>query len=485
MSDDRVRNDDLGDLPALRDVGALAPEWLDEHHRIHLIGVGGAGMSAIATVLVAMGHEVSGSDIKDSVTLARLGALGVHCKVGHEAANVGSVDAVIFSSAVRDSNPELKEARGRGLTCWRRSQVLAAITRLRPSLVVVGTHGKTSTTSLLAVALRAAGMDPSFLIGGDLNEAGTNAHWGEGKYVVAEGDESDGTFLLLESEGAIVTGVEADHLENWGGSLAAIHQGFAQFMADVRGPLVVCSDDSGAMSALAKSGAEAITYGTAPTAQFVAEVSSVRREGTRLRVLHGGSMLIEALLPQPGRHFALNATGAAALAHSVGADDESIARAISRFGGVDRRFQFKGEGDGVLVYDDYAHLPTEIAVTVESAAAIATGRVIAVFQPHLYSRTKTFRHDFAKALAGADVVAVTGVFGAREDPVPGVTGRMILDEVARLDPSVLILDVPRRVDLTTRLVPLLRSGDVVVTMGAGDITATAPEIVIELRRRES
>lgn len=472
----------LGDLPVLRDEGRLTAAWLEKPRRIHLIGLGGAGMSAIATVLKAMGHEISGSDVKDSLTLTRLRAGGIRCDVGHRAEQVAGVDAVVYSSAVRRSNVEMLAAAESGIPLWRRSQVLAAILASRRSLVVAGTHGKTSTSSMLALTLRAAGLDPSFLIGGDLNEIGTNATWGSGEFVVAEGDESDGTFLLLEPTGAVITGVEGDHFENWGNSLDAIEAGFRQFADQVGEWLVVNSDDPGVMRALMGLKRKYVTYGESEGCDFRVQVREVSHAGTKMEIYSESKLLCEVTMPLPGRHFALNATGSAALATLVGAGPDAIAKALSRFSGVARRFQFKGEGGGVTVYDDYAHLPAEVAATVGAAREITSGRVVAVFQPHLYSRTATFAEDFAEALAGAEVVIVTDVFGAREDPVPGVTGQLITDLIPR---GIAAVRTVRRRDVTDAVVDAANPGDVVVTMGAGDITAVAPEIVLQLRSRES
>lgn len=472
----------LRELPALRDEGSIAAGWLEKPRRIHLIGLGGAGMSAIATVLKSMGHVVSGSDVKDSLTLTRLRAGGIRCDIGHRAEQVVGVDAVVYSSAVRRSNTEMLAAAELGIPLWRRSQVLAAILASRRSLVVAGTHGKTSTSSMLALMLRAAGLDPSFLIGGDLNEIGTNASWGCGEFVVAEGDESDGTFLLLKPTGAVITGVEGDHFENWGNSLVAIEAGFHQFADQVGEWLVVNSNDSGVMRALTGLDREYVTYGESEACDFRLKVIEVSHTGTRLEIYSAGSLLCEVMMPLPGRHFALNATGSAALASLAGAGPDAIAKALSRFSGVARRFQFKGEGCGVSVYDDYAHLPAEVAATVCTAREIALGRVIAIFQPHLYSRTATFAGEFAEALAGADVAIITDVFGAREDPVPGVTGQLIADLIPRGTAAV---HTVRRRDVTEAVMDVANPGDVVVTMGAGDITAAAPEIVLHLRFRES
>ncbi|RIK10817.1 MAG: UDP-N-acetylmuramate--L-alanine ligase [Acidobacteria bacterium] len=472
----------LESLPVMRDEGRLSAEWLATPRRIHLIGLGGAGMSAIAIVLKAMGHEISGSDVKDSLTLTRLRAGGIRCDVGHRAAQVAGADAVVYSSAVRASNAEMLAAEDLGIPTWRRSHVLAAISASRRALVVAGTHGKTSTSSMLALSLRAAGLDPCFLIGGDLNEIGTNAYWGSGEFVVAEGDESDGTFLLLEPEGAVITGVEGDHLENWGNSLEAIEAGFRRFAEQTGEWLVVNGDDPGLARALKGLECRTVTYGESEGCDFRLTVKEVAHSGTKMEIYAEGDLFCETTLPLPGRHFALNATGAAALASLAGAGPGAVARALSRFSGVARRFQFKGEGAGVNVYDDYAHLPAEVAATVGAAREIAAGRVVAVFQPHLYSRTAAFAGDFAKALAGADVVIVTDVFGAREDPVPGVTGQMITDLISRDAATVLTV---RRREVIDAVLDEAAPGDVVVTMGAGDITSVAPDLVLQLRSRES
>lgn len=482
LGEDPAHAETLRSLPALVDAGYLDPNWLRSPRKIHFVGIGGAGMSAIATVLNALGHAVSGSDVKESLTLSRLRACGIPCQVGHVAGNVNGADAVVYSSAVRASNVEIKSALEAKIPLWRRSQFLAALTKLKRSLVVAGTHGKTSTSSMLALSLRAAGLDPSFLIGGDLNEVGTNAYWGDGDLLVAEGDESDGTFLLLEPAGAIITGVEADHLENWSGSLGAIEAGFRRFADQVGEWLVVNGDDPGIARSLKAVNRPVITYGEAPDCDFRLKIAEVSQAGTKFEIYSEGSLFLSAAMPLPGRHFAVNATGAAALAALAGADSSSISEALNRFSGVERRFQFKGEGAGVVVYDDYAHLPAEVAATVATAREIAEGRVVAVFQPHLYSRTAAFAEEFAQSLSAADVVIVTEVFGAREDPVPGVTGQLIADLIPEGPEEV---HVARRREVSATVTNLVRSGDVVVTMGAGDITASAPEIVLECRSKET
>lgn len=468
-------------LPALGDADELDPSWLKISRRLHLIGIGGAGMSAIATVLIAMGHVVSGSDVKDSLTLSRLRALGVECYLGHSRENICGADAVIYSSAIRPDNVELRFASEIKLPTWRRSQVLAAIVDAKVSLIVAGTHGKTSTSSMLALMLRASGLDPAFLIGGDLNEVGTNAYWGDGEFVVAEGDESDGTFLLLNPAGAVITGVEADHLENWGSSLEAIKAGFRQFAEQVEKWLVVNGDDSELSNALEKSDALRLTYGSSPRCDFQLRVKEVSTAGTDVEILREGHQWLQVKIPVPGRHFALNATGAAALASLVGARDEAIATALSEFAGVERRFQFRGEGAGVRVYDDYGHLPSEVSATLMTAREISGHRVIAIFQPHLYSRTASFAREFASALSVADVAIVTDVFGAREAPVPGVTGELIAH---RVEAGVECHYIARKADIVGVVTGLVSSGDVVVVMGAGDITTIASEIVLNLRKNE-
>lgn len=455
--------------------------------KIHIVGVGGAGMSAIARVLTYLGCEVTGSDLRKSHVTRRLEALGIECHMGHCAAHVGDCDAVVHSSAVRQDNPELVEARRRGLPVLRRADVLAALSRTKKTIAVAGTHGKTTTASMLALAMAEAGMEPAFMLGAELNDVGTNAAWTEGEWLVLEADESDGTFLELDTYVGIVTNVDADHLENWGESFDRLAEGFFSFCERARRAVVLCDEDPVAFriarglpeasEASSESGTpptradcpEVVLYGTSPDARTRLLSTKVSVRGTEAIVELEGSRQVELHVPIPGRHFALNATAVVAVGTVLGIPVEATARAVGAFGGVERRMAPKGAVGGIAVFDDYAHTPAEVSATLSAARAIADereGNVVAVFQPHLYSRTRKYAAEFAAALRAADFAVVTEVYGAREAPIPGVSGRSIVEAAKDRDRIAYCQSVVEALHLAAaKAVP----GDVVVTMGAGDI----------------
>jgi UDP-N-acetylmuramate--alanine ligase len=440
---------------------------------VHIVGVGGAGMSAIATVLARMGHRVSGSDLKDSPPLARLRLLGVDARVGHTGANVpDDVDAVVCSTAISPTNPEIATALERDVPVLRRAEALRALVAIRRGIAVAGSHGKTTTSSMLALCLRAAGWHPSFLIGGDLNEVGGNAAYDDGDWLVVEADESDGTFLELAPEAAIVTNVEADHLDHYG-SFAALVDAFRQFLSSVPGIRMVCADDPiAAQLAAATPGVR--TYGW-QSPDYRIDAYDGGRAGSRFRLSRGDESVGVVELPIPGRYNALNAAGAAALALELGVPFEAVARALSGFGGVARRFQFRGEVAGVTLIDDYAHNPGKVAAVLRAAREGGWRRVIAVFQPHRYSRTATLWRDFADSFVDADHVVLTDVYAAGESPQPGVSGRLILRAVLDAHPEQPLTYLPRRADIVAHALQLARPGDVLLTLGAGDLTTVPDE----------
>jgi UDP-N-acetylmuramate--alanine ligase len=457
---------------------------LEELGAVHFVGIGGAGMSGIARILLARGVRVSGSDRRDTPTLLALRALGARVAVGHDAANVDGVDTVVVSTAIRPDNPELSVARERGLRVLPRAVALAAVMAGRRSVAVAGTHGKTSTTSMLTVAVQACGVDPSFAIGGDLNESGSNAHAGEGDVFVAEADESDRSFLLLAPFGAIVTNVEADHLDNYG-DLAAVEAAFDRFLqtVDPAGFVVVCADDPGAARLLTvPSTAQVRTYGLAADADLRLTDLEVGREATSYTATLDGAELGRVRIQVPGEHMALNSAAALLAGLELGLPAAGLVEGLGRFGGVHRRFELKGVVDGVRVYDDYAHHPTEVTAQLKAARAVAgDGRLVVAFQPHLYSRTMEFAEGFGQALALADVVVVMDVYGAREDPVPGVTGAMVADAVP-LPPGRVLFE-PSWSAAAPTLAARARPGDLVMTMGAGDVSMVGPEVLAALRAR--
>ena len=445
--------------------------------RIHVVGVGGAGMSAIAGVLATMGHQVSGSDLKESAGLERLRSQGITVEVGHTAANVGDVDAVAISTAIPATNPEVVAARERGVPVLRRADILTAIAATRRPIAVAGTHGKTTTSSMLALVLVEAGLRPSFIIGGDVNEIGTGAVWDDGEWFVVEADESDGTFLELGAEVAVVTSVEPDHLEHYGG-VDGLYAAFDRFLAEAPGPRIVCADDARAAELGARHGA--VTYGTSASADYRMVEVVGERTGTRFTVERDGTALGEVTLPVPGLHNARNAAAALATALEIGAPFASAARALGRFGGVARRFQFRGEAGGVTFVDDYAHLPSEVQVALDAARQGGWRRVVCVFQPHRYSRTAALWQDFRDAFGEADLLVVTDVYAAGEAPRPGVTGKLIVHAVLDAHPWRRVAYLPRRSELVPYLARELRAGDLCLTLGAGDLTSLPDEVLAAL-----
>jgi UDP-N-acetylmuramate--alanine ligase len=459
----------------------------EELGAVHFIGIGGAGMSGIARILLARGVPVSGSDRRDTPTLLALRALGARVELGHDAAHLGSgegaADTVVVSTAIRPDNPELAAAHERGLRVLPRAVALAAVMAGRRSVAVAGTHGKTSTTSMLTVAVQACGADPSFAIGGNLNESGSNAHAGQGDVFVAEADESDRSFLVLAPLAGIVTNVEADHLDNYG-DLAAVEAAFDRFLTtiDPEGFVVLCLDDPGAARlADVPTKARVRTYGTAPEADLRLVDVDVAGDGTSYTAVLDGTELGRVRIQVPGEHMARNSAAALLAGLELGLPAEGLIDGLGRFGGVHRRFELKGVVGGVRVYDDYAHHPTEVRAQLAAARAVAgDGRLVVAFQPHLYSRTREFADGFGEALGLADEVVVMDVYGAREDPVPGVTGAMVADAVPL--PPERVLFEPSWSAAAPALAARARPGDLVMTMGAGDVSMVGPEVLEALRR---
>ncbi|HEX8582481.1 MAG TPA: UDP-N-acetylmuramate--L-alanine ligase [Acidimicrobiales bacterium] len=449
--------------------------------RVHVVGVGGAGLSAIATVLAGMGHRVTGSDLKDSPGLTRLRAAGVAVTVGHRAENLGDAEAVAVSTAIPPTNPEVVAAGERGVPVLRRAEVLAAIAATRRTVAVAGTHGKTTTSSMLALVLSEAGMRPSFVVGGELNEIGSGAVWDDGEWFVVEADESDGTFLELGAEAALVTNVEPDHLEHYG-SWAALRDAFRRFVAAAPGPRVVCADDAEAAAVAAAVGG-CVTYGTAAGADWRMVDVRAERAGVSFDLLHGDEVVGRVALPVPGVHNARNAAGALVTAVALGAPVDAGLRALARYAGVARRFQFRGEAAGVTFVDDYAHLPTEVRAALAAARAGGWRRVVCVFQPHRYSRTAALWQDFADAFDDADVLVLTDVYAAGEAPRPGVTGALLVNAVLDAHPWRRLAYFPRRSELVPFLARELRPGDLCLTLGAGDLTSVPDEVRAALAAR--
>ena len=458
-------------MPAEGSDGAID---LSRPRAVHIVGIGGAGMSAIAIVLVSMGHRVTGSDLKEGRALARLRLVGVDARVGHGAEHVtDDVDAVVVSTAIPASNPEVVEANRRGVPVLRRAEALRALVATRRGIAVAGSHGKTTTSSMLALVLRAAGWKPSFVIGGELNEVGTNAAYDDGEWFVVEADESDGTFLELAPEAAIVTNVEPDHIDHYG-SFEQLERAFEEFLTGLTGPRVVGIDDPVAASLAARVGG-VVTYGWAEDAHYRVTGYEGRRDGSRFDLEHAGAVVGTIELPVPGRHNASNAVAATALALEIGVPFAAAAEALRGFGGVARRFQFRGEVDGVTIVDDYAHLPGEVAAMIRAAREGDWPRVVVVFQPHRYSRTARLWRDFADAFRDADALVLTDVYPAGEAPRPGVSGRLVLRAVLDAHPSLPVAYLPRRAEVVAHALRWARPGDLLLTLGAGDLTTVSDE----------
>jgi UDP-N-acetylmuramate--alanine ligase len=456
--------------------------------RVHFIGIGGAGMSGIARIMLARGLPVSGSDAKDTVTLTALRALGARVFVGHAAVQVDGVDTVVISTAIRTSNPELVEAVRRGLRVIHRAGALASVMLGRRAVAIAGTHGKTTTTSLLTVAIQHCGADPSFAIGGNLNESGANAHNGSGDVFIAEADESDGSFLLYAPTAAIVTNVEADHLDHYG-TPEAVAAAFDAFADRVRpgGFLVTCADDEGARALADAARARDIdvrTYGE--TADADLRLINVRTRGmnSSYEAVARGRRLGSVRLRLPGRHNVLNSAAALEAGLGLGFPLEKLREGLETFTGTRRRFEHKGTADGVRVFDSYAHHPTELAADLATARDVAgAGRVVVVFQPHLFSRTHYFADRFGIALGLADEVVVMDVYAAREDPMPGVTGALVAAAVP-LPPAHVVYE-PSWSAVAGHLADRARPGDIVLTCGAGDVTMIGPEVLARLEARRA
>jgi UDP-N-acetylmuramate--alanine ligase len=442
---------------------------------VHVVAAGGTGMSAIAEVLLGMGHRVSGSDLRSSAALSRLGALGATVAIGHDAGNLpADVDLVTISTAVPPTNPEVVVARERGVLVLSRAAVLAAITRQRRTIAVAGTHGKTTTSALVAMALDGAGLHPSYVVGGEITGLGTGARWSDGDWLVVEADESDGTFLDLAVEIALVTSVEPDHLEHYGGFERQV-EAFARFLAGASGGRIVCADDPAAASLGEAAGAR--TYGFAPGADVRITGYTGERRGSRFCLVADDGNLGEVRLALPGRHNARNAAAALSAAVAAGAPADLAVTAIGAFAGVGRRSQLRGERDGVTFVDDFAHLPGEVAPSLAAAREGGWGRVVCVFQPHRYSRTEALWADFADAFVDADVVAVTEIYAAGETPRPGVSGRLVADAVRDAHPDARVVWLPERAALAAFLRAELRPGDLCLTLGAGDLTTLPDELL--------
>lgn len=443
--------------------------------KIHMVGIGGAGMSGIAEILLQQGYKVSGSDISESSVTGRLRRLGADIAIGHNASNVGDVQVVVRSTAIRDDNPEIVEARLRKIAIIPRAEMLAELMRLKQGVAIAGTHGKTTTTSLAAAIFDAAQYDPTVIIGGRINVYGANSHLGNGQFLIAEADESDGSFLCLFPIINIVTNIDEDHLDYYG-SREAIDEAFLKFMnkAPFYGINVVCGDDPGVRKLLPLVKRPVLTYGFGSANDLRALIISTGYEN-HFEVWKNGEKLGRIRLPQPGKHNILNALAAigAALSCEIGFD--ACAKGLASFAGVGRRFEMKGEKNGVTVVDDYGHHPAEISATLQSAREVFPGRrIVAAFQPHRFTRTQDHFGEFCKLFGEVDELLLTEIYAASENPIPGINGQNLAQGIRQIS------DTPVHFYETLELLregleDILKPGDVLLTLGAGSITRIGPE----------
>ena len=456
---------------------------LGRTRRVHFVGIGGIGMSGIAELVANLGYVVSGSDLRASELTDRLARLGVHIATGHRAENVGDADVVVISSAVAVDNPEVVAARARGVPVIARAEMLAELMRLKVGIAVAGAHGKTTTTSMVAVMLERAGLDPTAVIGGRLSAFGSNARLGLGQYMVAEADESDRSFLMLSPAIAVVTNIDREHMEAYG-SVDRLHDAFVQFAERVPfyGAVVACIDDAPVRALVPRLTRRTITYGFSADAHVRGEEATTDGASARCRVRYavrgvaGGAG--DIVIGVPGLHNVQNALAAVAVGLEVGVPFERIAEALAGFRGAERRYQVRGCAAGVTIVDDYGHHPTEIAAVLRAARAGQPARLVAVFQPHRFTRTRDLLADFGPALALADTVVLTDIYGAGEPPIPGVTIEALAAEVRK---SVRDLHVvPRLDDLPPYVAAHAETGDLVVTLGAGSIGAVADRLLAAL-----
>lgn len=448
---------------------------------VHFVGIGGIGMSGIAEVLLNLGYRVSGSDLKESPLTRRLAGLGARIALGHAPENLGDASVVVTSSAVKADNPEVTEAHRRLVPVIPRAEMLAELMRMKYAVAVAGAHGKTTTTSLVAAVLSEAGLDPTVVVGGRLASLGSNARLGQGEFLVAEADESDGSFLVLFPTVAVITNIDREHMDHYG-TEEALEGAFVDFANKVPfyGAVVACLDDPRVQAVLPRIRKRTVTYGL--SAQADVSARRVRREGgvSRFQVLLRGEPLAEVSLALPGEHNVLNALAAVAVGTELEVPPEAAARALSNFSGVDRRSQVIGEAAGVLVMDDYAHHPSEVQATLKGLREAHGRRVVAIFQPHRYSRTRDLFERFLTAFYGADVLVVTDIYPAGETPVPEVTGAALVAGI-RAHGHKDAEFVPELARVPEFLEPRLQEGDLVVTLGAGNVWQAGEALLRRLR----
>jgi len=449
---------------------------------IHFVGIGGIGMSGIAEVLLNLGNRISGSDTKETEITRRLAHLGCTITYAHRKENVEGAHVVVTSSAIRRDNPEIQEAHARMIPVIARAEMLAELMRMKYGIAVAGTHGKTTTTSLAATVLAHAGLDPTMVIGGRLNSVGSNARLGEGEFLVAEADESDGTFLQLSPTIAIVTNIDPEHLDYYD-DIEHLKRTFAEFINKVPfyGSAILCLDHANVRALIPSIGKRYITYGLDQEANLRGGKIRPRGWGIEFQASWHGRPLGTVRLRMPGTHNVYNALAAIACGLELAIEFTTIKEALEGFTGVQRRFQLKGEHAGVTVIDDYAHHPVEIRVTLEAAKGVGKNRIFALFQPHRYTRTRDLFDEFLSAFAGADTVFITDIYPAGEDPIPGVTAEALVQALKKRGNRE-VLYVPEKEKLVEEIMPRVKPGDIVITLGAGNIGEVSEAIVEALRK---
>jgi len=451
--------------------------------RLHFVGIGGSGMSGIAEVLLNMGYKVSGSDLREGEATRRLVSLGARVAVGHDAANLGEAEVVVISDAVAATNPEIAEARRRGVPVIRRAEMLQELMRLKYGVCVAGTHGKTTTTSMASLILQQGGLDPTIIIGGVLGALGSNARLGQGEYFVVEACEAYGSFLHLSPAVAVVTNIDNDHLDYYQ-NMDSLRDAFVRFVNKLPfyGFAIVCGDDPGVREVLPRLERKVLRYGFLEGSHYRAVDVQELGMGSSCQVLREGRALGRLDLKVPGRHNLLNALAATAVGLELGLRFEDCAAALAGFTGANRRFQVRGQAGGVTVVDDYAHHPTEVAATLAAARATLKpgGRLLVAFQPHLYSRTRDLYESFAESLSAADQVFLCDIYPARELPIPGVSSQLIVDALKARGFSR-VLHAPLRDQLLEPALKALKPGDLFLTMGAGTIDALGPQVLDGLK----
>lgn len=471
----------VGSAEALERRSFTVPE-MRRIKRIHFVGIGGSGMCGIAEVLLNLGYQITGSDLKGSAVTRRLESLGAKVFVGHVAENVLGADVVVSSSAVRELNPEIAGARAARIPVVRRAEMLAELMRYRHGIAVAGTHGKTTTTTMIATIFAEAGLDPTFVIGGLVNSAGSNARLGESRFLIAEADESDASFLHLQPLVSVVTNIEADHMDTYGGDFAVLKKTFLEFLHNLPfyGVSVLCIDDPVIREIIPSIARTVVTYGFSEDADFRIENWEKSGMNSRFSIARKNGTALAVELHIPGKHNVLNATAAAAVASDEGIDDRAIVAGLERYQGVGRRFQQYGEcaiaGGAMLLVDDYGHHPTEVAATISAVRqAWPDKRLVMVYQPHRYTRTRDLYEDFASVLSTVDVLLLLDVYSAGEDPIPGADSRSLCRSIrarGQLDP--IFVEKPEQV--ADALKGVMRDGDIVLTQGAGNIGAVAADL---------